>query len=141
LFGTAGAVAGVLADIEAGVGDAEAFSLNCTNVQVNDFTNGTAFTTDSGIAGTWQYINSYNNGGDFNPSGTTSVSHSSTINPLMGNSYLWVPDNSPMKGAGLNGADIGCDILYQYIDGLLTTSFWRRRTYAHAGEHFLQSSW
>ena len=38
----------------------------------------------------------------------------------MGTCYLWLPDASPLKGAGLNGADIGATILYRYKNGVLT---------------------
>src|SRR6266487_4064517 len=39
--------------------------------------------------------------------------------------YLFVPNNSPLKGAGANGADIGANIIYEYVDGQLTnTPLW-----------------
>ncbi len=34
--------------------------------------------------------------------------------------YLYIPQNSPLKGAGQNGADIGANILYEYVNGQLT---------------------
>jgi len=34
--------------------------------------------------------------------------------------YLFVPQNSPLKGAGENGADMGANILYEYMNGILT---------------------
>jgi hypothetical protein len=33
---------------------------------------------------------------------------------------LTIPDDSPMKGAGENGEDIGANICYRYVDGVLT---------------------
>jgi hypothetical protein len=34
--------------------------------------------------------------------------------------YFFIPDSSPLKGAGQNGADIGANVLYQYQNGNLT---------------------
>lgn len=34
--------------------------------------------------------------------------------------YFFVPDDSPMKGAGRDGADIGAEVLYRYEDGVVT---------------------
>jgi hypothetical protein len=36
------------------------------------------------------------------------------INPNFGTVRCWVPDASPMKGAGVGGADIGANVLYRY---------------------------
>ncbi len=36
--------------------------------------------------------------------------------------YLFVPNTSPLKHKGANGADIGADILYEYQNGQLTTT-------------------
>jgi len=39
--------------------------------------------------------------------------------------YLFVPSSSTLKGAGSNGADIGANIIYEYVNGLLTnTPLW-----------------
>lgn len=48
------------------------------------------------------------------------VTNKNTSTPTFGSCYLWVPAGSPLKGAGLGGADIGATILYKYIDGVLT---------------------
>jgi len=34
--------------------------------------------------------------------------------------YLYLPENSPLKGAGQNGEDIGANIFYRYENGVLT---------------------
>jgi hypothetical protein len=34
--------------------------------------------------------------------------------------YLFIPPNSPLKGAGQGGSDIGANIIYRYQDGVLT---------------------
>lgn len=46
--------------------------------------------------------------------------NSSTSDPKLGSCKVWVPDDSPMKGAGNNGLDIGANILYRYQNGVLT---------------------
>lgn len=48
------------------------------------------------------------------------MTNKNTSTPTFGSCYLWVPAGSPLKGAGLGGADIGATILYKYIDGVLT---------------------
>jgi hypothetical protein len=35
-------------------------------------------------------------------------------------SYINIPDDSPLKGAGLDGKDIGANVSYRYEDGVLT---------------------
>ena len=35
-------------------------------------------------------------------------------------SYFFIPQSSPLKGRGENGVDIGANILYKYVDGVLT---------------------
>ncbi len=46
---------------------------------------------------------------------------------------LWVPDGSNMKGAGKGGADIGANVLYRWVDGVLTREpLWDRTTGAYS---------
>ena len=46
-----------------------------------------------------------------------------------GRGRLFVPKDSPMKGAGKDGADIGATVLYRYRDGALTNeALWDPRT-------------
>src|SRR5262249_36255201 len=72
-----------------------------------------------------------NAGGNFPTSenisdGTGNIRNSRSTDPGAigtgaGQCMLWIPDGSPMKGAGAGGADIGATILYRYQDGNLTT--------------------
>ncbi|CAG0999394.1 hypothetical protein METP3_03192 [Methanosarcinales archaeon] len=48
------------------------------------------------------------------------VTNSMQTNPSLGTCKVWIPDSSPMKGAGKNGGDIGANILYRYENGVLT---------------------
>ena len=44
----------------------------------------------------------------------------SQVDPQMGSCIVFIPQSSPMKGAGKNGEDIGANILKRYEDGVLT---------------------
>jgi hypothetical protein len=41
-------------------------------------------------------------------------------NPQLGNCIVYIPETSPMSGAGAGGANIGATVLYRYQDGNLT---------------------
>jgi hypothetical protein len=74
--------------------------------------NGTAFSGD----GSHQYCDFYGN----TSNGTTINSTDMTVDPGFGQNYLYVPDDSLLKGAGQDGEDIGANVIYRYIDGQLT---------------------
>lgn len=64
-------------------------------------------------------------------------SNTSTASPGMGNCKVWVPAEAAAKGAGVGGADIGANILYRYVNGVLTkTPLWDPRTgeFPHGAE-------
>ncbi|MDR4506275.1 MAG: hypothetical protein MRK01_16000 [Candidatus Scalindua sp.] len=71
------------------------------------------------------FVHSYNNlyGMTNNYSGTSAGTGEISVNPNYDTetygdgAYLMVP--IPLKGRGENGADIGAEVLYQYIDGTL----------------------
>jgi hypothetical protein len=49
--------------------------------------------------------------------------------PQIGPCMVFIPKDSPMKGAGKDGADIGANILYRYQDGTLTNQpLWNPQT-------------
>lgn len=57
------------------------------------------------------------------------ITSKNTSSPGMGTCRVWVPDSSPLKRAGKNGADIGANILYRYQNGVLTNEpLWDRTT-------------
>jgi hypothetical protein len=65
------------------------------------------------------------------PNGTTLVASDIAADPLFDTATYgrgaacFVSNGSPYKGAGAAGADIGCHILYQYINGVLgSTPLW-----------------
>src|SRR5688572_25485053 len=76
----------------------------------------------------FNFVNAFGNSTNFSPV-DSHLTNSSILNPSLGGCRAWIPDSSPMKGAGLNGADIGANILYRYEDGTLTdTPLWNTST-------------
>jgi hypothetical protein len=67
------------------------------------------------------FSNAYNNRLDYSPGSSPNLVDSSTVDPQLGSCKLWIPDGSPMKGGGKNGADIGATILYRYQSARLTS--------------------
>jgi hypothetical protein len=66
---------------------------------------------------------------NFTPSSDPNYTNKTSIDPEMGACYLWIPDGTPMKGAGVSGADIGATILYRYENATLTaTPLWNTST-------------
>ncbi len=71
--------------------------------------------------GTYDYTVTFNNSSNYLISGGSTINtRSSTTNPLLGTCRAWIPDGSPMKGAGAGGSDIGANVLYRYQNGTLT---------------------
>jgi hypothetical protein len=82
-------------------------------------------------SGDWQfeYIHVYDNELNFKPNDINCPNcfiNISAENPGMYNSdtkngcVVFVPESSPLKGAGKDGTDIGANVLYRYQDGVLT---------------------
>ena len=73
----------------------------------------------------FEYLNSYGHGQNYGP-GLDPVKPEdvkeqlSEVDPQLGTCIVFIPRDSPMKGAGKNGEDIGANILYRYEDGILT---------------------
>jgi hypothetical protein len=65
--------------------------------------------------------NAFGNSRDYVPAAGRKITRSSSIDPTLGACTLWIPDGSPMKRAGRNGDDIGANILYRYLNGVLTS--------------------
>jgi PKD repeat protein len=77
------------------------------------YENGSAF---SSADGSFSFINLYGNGGSNNPPSSCQNCISENPQPF----GLTIPADSPMKGAGENGEDIGANICYRYENGILT---------------------
>lgn len=83
-----------------------------------------AFWVDDTQYTSWliDYANVHNSGTAFVPAATDArITNESLIDPQLGTCKVWLPDTSPMKGAGEGGADIGATILYRYEGGTLTS--------------------
>ena len=68
------------------------------------------------VLGSFSYINSFGNNSRNAP--PDNCQYCFTIHP--GQIGLTIPQNSPLKGAGENGTDIGANICYRYENGVLT---------------------
>jgi len=86
------------------------------------------------ILGGWdiEYTNAFNWTTAYVPtSGDAygSFSYNKSTDPGLGGCIIYIPDSSPMKGAGKNGEDIGANVIYRYEDGLLTNEkLWDQTT-------------
>lgn len=120
---------GIVFDFESGVPGDGVYDVETENVLVVNNDN-YGINTVNQDAYLHNYPNAFGNGVNFSVSGSTgSTTNSSQINPVLGTCRAWVPDDSPMKAAGLGGADIGANILYRYEDGALTeTALWNTST-------------
>jgi hypothetical protein len=55
------------------------------------------------------------------------ITNFTSVDPALGTCYVWLPDGSPMKGAGSGGQDIGANVLYAYENGTKTNKkLWTR---------------
>jgi hypothetical protein len=68
-----------------------------------------------------EYLNAFGNAAGDYDAGTETRTNSTSIDPEMGACRVFLPDNSPMKGAGKDGGDIGANVLYVYENGQLTS--------------------
>jgi hypothetical protein len=66
------------------------------------------------------FSNAYNNRLNYSPGSSANLVDSTTVDPKLGSCKVWIPDGSPMKGAGRDRADIGATILYRYESTRLT---------------------
>lgn len=110
---------GFYVDVENAADPSTPFSFSCTNcLALNSGTHGMHVQEqDSWSVG---YSNAYNNSSaNFSPN-DANVTNSTQIDPQLGSCRVFIPDSSPMKGAGKNGADIGANVLYAYENGVLT---------------------
>ena len=114
---------GISADVAGvNIGDGN-YSIFLTNTVVVGSGKGVAVSLNT-HSGNWSWkvdhLNIYNFRSDFSPAleKLLAVTH---VNPSLGTCYLWLPDNSPLKTAGINGADIGANVLYRYENGTLTS--------------------
>ena len=82
----------------------------------------------------FEYLNSYGHKQNYGP-GTEIIKNDDRLecllekDPQLGPCMVFIPKDSPMKGAGKDGADMGANILYRYQDGTLTNQpLWNSQT-------------
>jgi len=122
-----GGTRGITTD-QRGYGDG-AYSTSMVNVLSHNQAE-YGFVVQSGVQSwTGNEMNSYNNkytAYPFPPSKWTNLTSS---NPALGACTVWIPDGSPMKRAGVGGADVGANVLYRYQNGVLTNvALWNKST-------------
>ncbi len=66
--------------------------------------------------------NSFGNGTNLDPASSANYTNVVSTAPGLAATYIFIPSDSPMKGAGAGGTDIGANILFRYEDGTLTSS-------------------
>lgn len=121
--------AGVVVDVEGGSPGDGFYSFFSEN-SLSAGNAGSGF----GIANTIQTwsvsrSNAYLNAPNYLPSSSANWLNPMSADPGLGTCKVWIPDSSPMKGAGLNGTDIGANVLYRYENGVLTNQpLWDRAT-------------
>jgi hypothetical protein len=77
---------------------------------------------------TWNidHSHAYSNGTNYSPTNThaniTNEYLPLNTNPNLGGCRVMIPSGTPMKAAGLGGADIGATITHAYVNGNLTTT-------------------
>ncbi|MEQ1705501.1 MAG: hypothetical protein ABL867_05955 [Rickettsiales bacterium] len=75
------------------------------------------------------HTNLFNNSKDFYPLSSPTYTNNINKDPGLGSCKVFIPDSSPMKGAGTGGGDIGANILCRYENGTLTqTQLWNWET-------------
>jgi len=87
--------------------------------------------------GTWtiDHPGAYDNDVNFYPKPPNpNIISPNTNQPSLGSCKVWIPENSPMNGAGTGGKDIGANVLYEYVGGVLTQQpLWDRSSGAFRG--------
>ena len=113
---------GIHADDNVGIGSTAAQnSLTMTNILMRGYSdvgfNITGFNTWTG-----DEVVSFSNATAFNPALPSNWTNASTADPGIGTCKTWIPVGAAVKGAGTGGSDIGANILYRTINGVLTTT-------------------
>lgn len=64
--------------------------------------------------------NAYGYSRNYSPSSHSGYNNTMSVDPQLGSCKVFIPDSSPMKGAGANGDDIGGSVLCRYENCTLT---------------------
>ncbi len=128
ILGGGSGVTGILADDSAVGSTPETNSITMSNILVAGMT-GAGFQVVGHLTWNGNKLFSDGNRMAFDPSFAPNWTNTSTRAHGMGTCKVWVPTGATIKGAGTGGSDIGANILYRYINGVLTsTPLWDPRT-------------
>jgi hypothetical protein len=86
---------------------------------------------------TWSedHVNAFNSNTIRPPAPNPNIANFTTTNPRLGSCYVWIPDASPMKGAGASRKDIGANVLYAYEGGALgSKALWSSHAQCKLGQ-------
>lgn len=67
-----------------------------------------------------EVANSFNNTPNYSPASDPRFTDTLSIDAELGACKVFIPTNSPLKGAGTNGSGIGANVLFRYEHGALT---------------------
>ena len=129
LLSTGGGVNGVIAEDTANGSTPTTNSITMTNMLIAGLTTGTGFRVSN--YNTWSGDKLFSNGNRaaFEASPPSNLTNTSTKAHGMGTCKVWVPAGAAIRGIGTGGSDIGANILYRYINGVLTsTPLWNPKT-------------
>lgn len=128
VLGGGSGVTGIVADDTANGSTPTTNSITMTNILATGL-RGTGIRVTGYL--TWNGDKLFSNGNRtaFDPSGSSNWSNTSTREHGMGTCKVWIPNGAAVKGVGTGGSDIGANILYRYVNGVLTsTPLWDPRT-------------
>jgi len=109
---------GILADVEPGItGDGKSSFYATNSLSLNNKHLGFGIVQTDWML---EFPNSYNNGAGYSPRRSPYQVNKTARDPQLGQCRVYLPDESPMRGAGKNGADIGANVLFRYEGGQLT---------------------
>jgi hypothetical protein len=111
-------------------------SIAMTNILASGLT-GAGFRVTSYLTWSGEKLFSTGNRIAFDPALTSNWINTSTRAHGMGTCKVWVPADAAVKGAGTGRSDIGANILYRYVNGVLTSiPLWDPRTgaFPHGAE-------
>ncbi|MGE0644374.1 MAG: hypothetical protein AB7P24_11940 [Nitrospira sp.] len=94
-------------------------SVSMTNILIAGMT-GDGFRVTNYNTWRGERLFSHGNHTAFQPPLHSNWTNTSTKDHGLGNCKVWVPSDAAVKGAGMGGSDIGANILYRYVDGVLT---------------------
>lgn len=128
VLGNGTGITGILADDNSFGATPTMNSITITNSLVSGLT-GNGFRVTGYLNWNGDKLFSSGNRIAFDPSSSSNWVNTSTKAIGLGTCKVWVPAGALVKGAGTGGSDIGANVLYRYVNGVLTSiPLWDSRT-------------